>query len=344
MPDSSEPVLYDVLIVGGGPGGLATATALSRQLRTAALFDSGVYRNARASHMHNYLGFDHVPPAELRAKGRKDLQARYNTTTFIDRQIVSIAKLPVKASDGSDVHVFKAIDSASQTHFGRSVVIAAGVADIMPSGIEGFADCWGRGIFHCLFCHGFEERGAHSAGVLTGGMVSVGKMAMHMGHMAKQLAQTVTLYTNGDEVMAQELVAAGGAFKVDKRQIIKVEMSAGAKATGGGQEESDKHFSDITLYFADGQSVREGFLAHAPKTKANGPFAEQLGLELSESGDYKTVNFFGESTTPGVYAVGDCGQMVKAVATATASGAIAAAGMTMYLAANPKDIVLPQDS
>ncbi|KAJ3042196.1 hypothetical protein HK097_002097 [Rhizophlyctis rosea] len=339
MSQTVVPKIYDVLIIGGGPAGLANATALARQLRTNAVFDSGVYRNARATNMHNYLGFDHVPPAEFRAKARADLKARYNTTTFIDREVLSISKFPISTPE-KEVTIFKAVDSASETHYGRAVVLATGVTDLYPD-IEGFDDCWGRGIFHCLFCHGFEERGSKSAGVLLGGFLTKGPMALHFAHMAGQLAAGVTIYTNGDETLGGEveaLLKGHGHFKVDKRKIVKLEMANGA---GEGAGDVHKAGSEIILHFADGTSAKEGFLAHSTRTKANGPFAEQLGLELTETGDYKTANFFSESNVPGVFVVGDCGQMVKAVATATSSGALAAGGMTAHFASLPKNLVIP---
>lgn len=51
--------LINVLIIEGGPGGLAVATGLARHLYTAIVFDSEVYRNARAQYMHNVTGRDH---------------------------------------------------------------------------------------------------------------------------------------------------------------------------------------------------------------------------------------------------------------------------------------------
>ncbi|KAF6812556.1 thioredoxin reductase-like protein 3 [Colletotrichum sojae] len=304
-------MLHDVLIIGAGPAGLATATALSRQLYTTVLFDSGVYRNARATHMHNVLGFDHVPPPVFRAKARADIEARYSqTVTFADVAVARTKKL----REG----LFEARDASGKTWLGRRLVIATGVKDVMPEDdVPGYGDCWGRGIFHCLFCHGFEERGSGSAGVLALGMTGNAKMASHIAYMAHPLTRQVTVYTNGNEELASELLAAAssqGQWKVDSRRIAGMRMGEGTK---------------VVISFAGGEEVTEGFLAHAPFTRTNGPFAEQLGLEMAENGDIKASQPFGETSVSGVYAVGDCANFVKAVASAATSGSLCAGGMVV---------------
>ncbi|TDZ35123.1 Thioredoxin reductase gliT [Colletotrichum spinosum] len=307
-------MLHDVLIIGAGPAGLATATALSRQLYTTVLFDSGVYRNARASNMHNVLGFDHAPPAVFRAKARSDLRKRYaSTVTFADVAVCRTTKL----KDG----LFRAEDADGKTWFGRRLVLATGVTDIMPD-VPGYADCWGRGIFHCLFCHGFEERGAESAGVFAFGPLGNVKMATHIACMARPLASRVNIYTNGNADLASELSASAGVFwEVDRRRIVRVRMG-------------DK--TQVVISFDDGEEATEGFLSHAPFSRANGPFAEQLGLDVAENGDVKTWQPFGETSVSGVYAVGDCGNVIKAVAPAASSGALCAGGMVVPLQMEPR--------
>src|SRR6185437_10452876 len=79
---SNGALLFDVLIIGAGPSGLSTATGIARQLHTAVVFDSGVYRNAKTQHMHNVLGWDHRNPAELRAAARADLTSRYSSFLY----------------------------------------------------------------------------------------------------------------------------------------------------------------------------------------------------------------------------------------------------------------------
>ncbi len=95
--------MYDCLIIGAGPAGLAVATGLARQLHTALVFDSGVYRNARAKHMHNFLGWDHRDPADLGKKARDDLLARYHTITFRNSTVVEIRKLESGSFEAVDV-------------------------------------------------------------------------------------------------------------------------------------------------------------------------------------------------------------------------------------------------
>jgi len=237
--------LYDVLVIGAGPAGLAVATGLARQLYKTIVFDSGVYRNARATHMHNVLGFDHVPPSEFRAKARADLVARYaESVSFVDGAVLSVQPI------ADEKKLFRAAHSSGQEYIGRRVVIATGVQDIMDD-ISGYSDCWARGIFHCLFCHGYEERGAESVGVLGTGFLSNAKMALHVGNMAKQLAGKVTLYAHGNENLSRDIapMLKDDRFSVDTRVISSIEMS------GKG--------SEVILTFESGEKAKEGFLVSA---------------------------------------------------------------------------------
>lgn len=161
--------VYDVLILGGGPAGLSMATALARQAYTALVIDSGVYRNARARNMHNVPGFDHVPPAEYRAKVRRDLEARYKSIEFRETTIVEVRQRNASSSSstmpelkdaagGSSVdngtavaHAladakFEAKDNEGNVFYGRKIGIATGVRDKVEDEVEGYAECWARGM------------------------------------------------------------------------------------------------------------------------------------------------------------------------------------------------------
>jgi thioredoxin reductase len=71
-------MLYDVLIVGGGPGGLAAALTLGRSRKRVLVCDSGPRRNAAADHLHNFVTRDGTPPEEFRRVAREQLAAYPN--------------------------------------------------------------------------------------------------------------------------------------------------------------------------------------------------------------------------------------------------------------------------
>jgi len=69
----SKDETYDVVVVGGGAAGLGGALALGRARRSVLVIDAGDPRNAPAGHVHNYLGREGMPPAELLALGRSEV-------------------------------------------------------------------------------------------------------------------------------------------------------------------------------------------------------------------------------------------------------------------------------
>ena len=69
----------------------------------------------------------------------------------------------------------------------------------------------------------------------------------------------------------EEHIKDSPVFKVDSHKIQKLAMGVKAPET--------------IIQFADGNEVTEGWLNHASKTKAKGPFVKHLGLETIPSGD-----------------------------------------------------------
>ncbi|CAN8098515.1 unnamed protein product [Discula destructiva] len=310
---ASAVSIVDAAIIGAGPAGLSVATSMARQLHSAVVFDSGVYRNRLTHHMHNVAGWDHKDPAAFRSAARSDILARYNTIQFQDS--TCIAKINIAAKEpGSGDQVFELTDDKGTVWSARKVVLANGVQDIFPD-IDGYEDCWARGIFHCLFCHGYEERGGPSAGVLAVEAVASPMLSMHIARMALRLSEKVTIYTNGNDELATELQAKaeGTGIDIDARRISRLEKV---------------HQSYVILHLeGPSETKTEGFLAHAPRTKVNGPFAEQLGLELLETGEIKTSSPFYETSVNGIFAAGDLATPMKSVTQAIAMGTFVAAGL-----------------
>ena len=74
---------YDVAVIGAGSAGLQAAQTLGRMHRSTVVISTDRYRNDPTEHMHNFLGHDGAPPAELRVAARKDAQA-YADVRFLD--------------------------------------------------------------------------------------------------------------------------------------------------------------------------------------------------------------------------------------------------------------------
>lgn len=129
--------VVDVLIIGGGPAGLAAAASLMRQRHSVILFDSGSYRNERAGHMHLLPSLDHVDPARFRTSSRQQLIDRYTTLSIQECEVEKIAP----QQSGEDF--FTVTDTSGKSWYGRKVILACGNADRYPV-IEGYADAWAR--------------------------------------------------------------------------------------------------------------------------------------------------------------------------------------------------------
>lgn len=90
--------------------------------------------------MHGVPTWEHRDPAEWREATRKDILANYGTTFFEDVGIRSLEKVGKEAGT-----LFKAIDGNGKEWWGRKVVLAMGIRDVML-GIEGYESCWAKGM------------------------------------------------------------------------------------------------------------------------------------------------------------------------------------------------------
>ena len=91
-------------------------------------------------------------------------------------------------------------------HEAKRLVLAPGVTDTLPE-VEGLQERWGRSVFHCPYCHGYELGG----GLI--GVIAVGEVSLHHGLMLPDWGSTVFFVNGSFDPTAEQLaqLAARGA-------------------------------------------------------------------------------------------------------------------------------------
>jgi len=284
--------VYDVIIIGGSHAGLSAAMTLGRALRRVLVIDSGRPCNAPTPESHNFLSRDGVEPAELLRISKEQLR-RYETVTFLDGLAVTAAFTAPFFTIGTE-------DGASYTS--RKLIFATGLTDILPE-IAGFAECWGKTVVHCPYCHGYEIRGKKT------GILAEGATAYGFTELIYNWTDNLTLYTNGPAGLTGEQAA-----KLAHYGIPVVEKAVDALLHDDGYLH--------TIRFSDGTTAEvEALYAH-PETKQHCELPIALGCEIDEHGSVKT-DVFQQTCVKGVYAAGDNATTGRSVAGAVAAGSVA---------------------
>ncbi|MEO8777492.1 MAG: NAD(P)/FAD-dependent oxidoreductase [Rhodanobacter sp.] len=281
---------FDVIVVGGSYAGLSAATQLARARRRVLVIDAGQRRNRNARHSHGFLTQDGSEGSAIAAKGRAQLLA-YSTVTWQDGTAVNA----VAHQDGYRITLHD-----GQVMQARRLVLATGIIDELPM-IDGLSDRWGRHVFSCPYCDGYEL----ALGDI--GVLATGPMSFHHAMMLPDWGK-VTFFLND-------------AFNPDDSQLaaliernVSIERTPVARITGT---------ADVVL--SDGRTHPMDGLFVMSRTRPGSPLAEQLGcaIEQGPTGPYIFTDQLKASTVAGVYCCGDAARMFPGVAHAVADGVMA---------------------
>ena len=288
----------DVVIVGGSYAGLAAAMQLGRARRSVLVVDAGQRRNQSVSHAHGILGHDGESPAVIAAKGKEQVLA-YPSVRWLDGAITE-----TRAS-----HAGFSVSAGDAHVTAKRLILATGVVDDVAP-IPGLRERWGRTVFHCPYCDGYElDRGKL-------GVLAAGPVATHYATIVAEWGKPgeTTLFLNE----GTPLEASERAQLASRR--IHVESEAIAEATDAP--------AGIRLLMNTGRVHDLAGVFVVPHTHLPGGFAEQLGCEV-ETGPvgsmYKTDARTKETTVKGVFACGDAALPLSSVSFAIADGARAGA-------------------
>jgi thioredoxin reductase len=292
--------VVDAVIVGGGPAGLSAALVLGRARRSVLVLDTGRPANAASNGIGGLLAQTGVVPADLRRAGREQL-AGFPNVEVRDGAVLDATAL---------THGFRVKLDGGQAARTRSLVLAHGLR-YDPPPLPGVEALWGRSVFHCPFCDGWEVRDLSLA------VHGSGPEAARSALVVSEWSSDVVLLTDGPARLNGEHAALERAgVRVREERIREVVGSEGWLQR---------------IEFVDGPAEqRDAMFVRTHRGQPNG-LADAFGCELSAGGTIVT-DADGRTDAPGVYAAGDAAtERLRSVANAIGSGSRVAQAVALDL-------------
>ncbi|WP_207942577.1 hypothetical protein DOK78_001844 [Enterococcus sp. DIV2402] len=265
-------MLYDCIIVGGGPAGLSAALVLGRAKLKVLVIDDNNARNKVTHEAHGFITNDRLAPSEIKKRALNDLSYYSTIHTVIDR---------VETIDEQN-QIFN-VTTKSQTFTASRLLLATGLKETLPE-ISGLTNVYGQSFFNCPFCDGWEMKDK-SLGVI----VEQEEMILHFAAMIFHWSNELTLFTNGLSVN-EKIKAKLKAKKITliEQKIITIEKK--------------NNTCHLSLENGEEKQVAGGFVI--PKFNLNISFLREIPLALNEFGRIATDET-GKTSYPNIYAAGD---------------------------------------
>lgn len=301
--------IYDVVIIGGGPGGYAAALYCVRAgLDTLVLEKlSAGGQMATTTQVDNYPGFDEgIDGFELAEKMQRGAE-RFGAVT----EYAEVTALDLKA-------VPKRITTSAGEVQGRAVILATGASPRML-GVPEEAAMRGRGVSYCAACDGMFFRGKTVA--VAGGGNSAAEDALVLSKICKK----VYLIHRRDTLRATKSYL-GPLEKAENLEFVWNKQIDGLQATDGqltGISMTDRVTGERSTLPVDGLFVAVGRVPDTDLVRGQ--------VDLDAEG-YMIADETTRTSVPGVFAVGDARtKPMRQIITAAADGATASKFVEEYL-------------
>lgn len=309
--------IYDIIIIGGGPAGLAAGLYGSRaKLETLIIErDKTGGQIVTTDEVANYPGS--IPNAtgpSLIARMVEQCE-EFGTTRIKD----SVEKIEVEGQ-------YKIVKCEKETYKTKTVIIATGAVP-RKLGAPGEKELTGKGVSYCATCDAdfFEDFEVFAVG---GGDTAV-EEAMYLTKFARK----VTLVHRRDELRAAKSIQEK-AFKNEKLEIMYDTVVEEIKGDGilesiVFKNRKTEEVFEIKAPEEDGTMGLFCFIGYLPNTEVFKGL-----IDMNDSG-YIISDSNMKTNVDGIFAAGDCTEkLLRQVITASADGAIASVSAEKYIEAN----------
>ncbi|MEH6943204.1 NAD(P)/FAD-dependent oxidoreductase [Bacillus sp. JJ722] len=267
-------MLFDCAVIGGGPAGMTASLVLGRARRKIILFDDNKPRNAVTKESHGFLTRDGVKPSELKKIAHEEL-SNYPTVILKKTEVVQISKKE---------KLFSIETIEGGVYSARKIIFATGIKEVLPN-IEGMHSFYGKSIFSCPYCDGWELKDKVIA------IISNHQAIFEMIKLVYNWSKNLIVCTDGSNTIRNE-----ERNELERRGIRLFNQKMKQIVGNEGMVKAIKFVDDTEV------SIEGGFIT--PEWVPTTSIAQSLGCELDEK-DGLNTDALGRTNIEGVYAAGD---------------------------------------
>jgi thioredoxin reductase (NADPH) len=305
----SESDQYDLVIIGGGPGGLSAGIYAMRAALKTVLIEMGAPGGQvnNSDSVENWPGDEHIGGAELAMKF--SLHAQSYGLEILSGEVVEL-------EPGLDKHTVKlANGDILRTH---AVILAAG-GNPRKLQIPGEDEYYGKGVSYCAVCDGFFFR--DKTVVVIGGGDTAAEESLYLAKLAKQVYL----------VHRRDALRAGALLQQRVKAECKIEILWNTVATAIKANEAgvwavdlkDTQTGDQRELATDGVFI---FIGFDPNNKL-----VPAGTKMNANG-YVVTDDKCEINFPGIYVIGDLREKyARQIVLSAADGCTAALAAAHYV-------------
>lgn len=286
--------IFDLAIIGGGPAGMSAALVAGRARLNTLVVNAEQPRNAVTTASHGFLTRDGIHPTELLAIA-KDQLGKYHSVRYVHGSVQEVS-----GSDGGFL-----LRLADGTPFeAQRVVLATGYReDVGRLGLPGLEEVYGKSVYPCPFCDGYEHRDERLALFGSQGVE-------HFAPVVRIWSEDIVVFTNGvplDDSPKAQLTQRGiRVVEAAVTQLLSEEGTLRAIALEGGMQiERDAGF------------IADDYAMPAAR------FGETLGVNETTN-DWGAVvpdaDSAGNTNVEGVYIIGDAKSGFSGIIESAAEG------------------------